>query len=264
MKLLKYVMTSDTGLAPNPYFDICSLALCTPNHMNARLQRGDWIVGHSCKATGNRLVYAMRLTSVLDMDRYFRDYPQKRPVINGKPEQRCGDNLYFREGVHWRRVPSAGHNFVDLFVQDSGRPVFLAEGPENFWYFGAASSMPESLAFANLFPGLVLRRQGIQYVYDAASIEKFIHWLESIGASGRLGSPRDREPDNYRHYLTAIEPRHVWQRASEEVGTGNEAGNAADRVDVNHCRRDEDRGCGIPSPTQGGEVRSVKRTCGSR
>lgn len=117
---------------------------------------------------------------------------------------------------------------------------------------------------ARCFPGLVLRRQGIQYVYDAASIEKFIHWLESIDASGRLGSPRDKEPDNYRHYLTAIEPRHVWQRASEEVGTGNEAGNAADRVDVNHCRRDEDRGCGIPSPTQGGEVRAVKRTCGSR
>ena len=37
MKLLKYVMTSDKGLAPNPYFGVCSLALCTPNHMNARL-----------------------------------------------------------------------------------------------------------------------------------------------------------------------------------------------------------------------------------
>ena len=37
MKLLKYVMTSDKGLAPNPYFGVCSLALCTPNHRNARL-----------------------------------------------------------------------------------------------------------------------------------------------------------------------------------------------------------------------------------
>ncbi|WP_155628852.1 Nmad2 family putative nucleotide modification protein [Burkholderia stagnalis] len=55
MKLLKYVMTSDSGLAPNPYFGVCSLALCTPNHMNAKLKPGDWIVGHSCKATGHRL-----------------------------------------------------------------------------------------------------------------------------------------------------------------------------------------------------------------
>lgn len=54
-KLLKYVMTSDSGLAPNPYFGVCSLALCTPNHMNAKLKPGDWIVGHSCKATGHRL-----------------------------------------------------------------------------------------------------------------------------------------------------------------------------------------------------------------
>lgn len=104
MKLLKYVMTSDTGLAPNPYFDICSLALCTPNHMKARLQPGDWVLGHSCKATGNRLIYAMRLTKVIDMNQYFREYPQKRPVLDGKPEQTCGDNLYFRNGAHWRRV----------------------------------------------------------------------------------------------------------------------------------------------------------------
>ncbi|WP_198373931.1 hypothetical protein [Burkholderia ubonensis] len=31
MRLLKYVMASDSGLAPNPYFAICSLAMCAPN-----------------------------------------------------------------------------------------------------------------------------------------------------------------------------------------------------------------------------------------
>ncbi|WP_157652980.1 hypothetical protein [Burkholderia ubonensis] len=31
MKLLKYVTTSDSGLALNPYFAICSLAMCAPN-----------------------------------------------------------------------------------------------------------------------------------------------------------------------------------------------------------------------------------------
>lgn len=31
MKLLKYVMTSDSGLAVNPCFAICSLAMCAPN-----------------------------------------------------------------------------------------------------------------------------------------------------------------------------------------------------------------------------------------
>ncbi|WP_157376586.1 hypothetical protein [Burkholderia ubonensis] len=31
MKLLKYVMTSDSGPAVNPCFAICSLAMCAPN-----------------------------------------------------------------------------------------------------------------------------------------------------------------------------------------------------------------------------------------
>ena len=70
------------------------------------------------------------------MDVYFREYPQKRPVLDGEPEQRCGDNRYFREDAHWRRAPSEGHNSVDSFVQDQGKPIFLAEGPYNFWYFG--------------------------------------------------------------------------------------------------------------------------------
>ncbi|NPT61648.1 Nmad2 family putative nucleotide modification protein [Paraburkholderia elongata] len=264
MKLLKYVMTSDTGLAPNPYFDICSLALCTPNHMNARLRPGDWVVGHSCKATGNHLIYAMRLTKVLDMDRYFREYPQKRPVLNGEPEQRYGDNLYFREGAHWRRVPSPGHNSVDSFAQDRGKLVFLAEGSGNFWYFGAASSMPESLAFADRFPGLILRRQGFKYVYDVETIEKFVHWLESIGTRGRFGDPRDKEPDNHRHYLTAIEPQHVWQEACGEASPESLAIAEADHVGANHTRQTESRGCGTPSPRQYAEMRTASGTCGSR
>ena len=77
MKLLKYVMTSDKGLAPNPYFGVCSLALCTPNHRNARLDVGDWIVGHSSKATGNKLIYAMRVTQGSDDARVFLGFPRK-------------------------------------------------------------------------------------------------------------------------------------------------------------------------------------------
>lgn len=259
MKLLKYVMTSDTGLAPNPYFDICSLALCTPNHMNARLQRGDWVLGHSCQATGNRLIYAMRLTRVLDMDQYFREYPQKRPVLDGEPEQRCGDNLYFRERSHWRRVPSGGHNSVGSFTQDQGKPVFLAEGSDNFWYFGAASPMPESLAFADRFPGLILRRQGFKYVRDIETIGKFVHWIESIGTCGRFGDPRDKEPSDHRHYLLAIEPQHVWQAACGEASQDSLTVAVADPVGAIHTQQTESRGCDTQSP-----MRATRKMCDSR
>ncbi|WP_143135508.1 hypothetical protein [Burkholderia ubonensis] len=210
MKLLKYVMTSDSGLAPNPYFGICSLAMCTPNHMNANLKPGDWIVGHSCKASGRRLVYAMRLTKVLGMDEYFRNFPDKHPDPRGSIEQQYGDNMYFREAGRWARLPSAEHNCVESFRQDQGRQVFLAERPDSFWYFGASNRMPELQGFADRFPWLIQDRQGFRYIHDAERIRAFSGWLSSLEQSGLLGKPRDQRPMMETRYLTAIDPEPVW------------------------------------------------------
>ncbi|SDK11691.1 hypothetical protein SAMN05216189_102923 [Pseudomonas delhiensis] len=211
MKLLKYVMTHDTGLAPNPFFGVCSLALCTPNHKKARLLPGDWVVGHSSKSTGHRLVYAMQLTEVLSMDEYFKAFPEKRPDPCGSPEQRSGDNLYFREGGGWLRVPSAEHNDVESFLNDQGRPVYLAEGEDHFWYFGAANPMPEIQGFADRFPWLIKNRQGFSYIHDAERIQAFAQWLSSLKRSGRLGSPRDQQPIATDRYLIAVDPEPVWR-----------------------------------------------------
>jgi hypothetical protein len=209
MKLLKYVMTSDAGLAPNPYFGICSLALCTPNHMNARLCVGDWIVGHSCRATGNKLIYAMRVTKVLTLPEYFSAFPEKRPNPYGDARQRCGDNFYDNTSGKWRRLPSACHNEVDSFVQDIGRPVFLAEGDENFWYFGGLAD-PATLNFANTFPELIKDRQGISYIYDEAVIDNFVTWLKARGRFGLIGTPRDPVDFLPDLFLVEIEPVPSW------------------------------------------------------
>jgi hypothetical protein len=218
MKLLKYVMTSDSGLAPNPFFGVCSLALCTPNHKNARLAPGDWIVAHSSAASGQKLVYAMRLTKVLDMQSYFTNYPQKRPVPNGTYEQQCGDNLYFREGDRWARVPSAEHNSVDCFVADRGRPVFLSEGEENYWYFGAGNTSRELQGFADRFPWLIKDRQGFSYVYDEQQIAAFVSWLDALGKRGLIGEPRDRAFTHADHYLVSIEPSPRWVANEDNRG----------------------------------------------
>lgn len=132
MKLLKYVMTTDCGLAPNPYFGVYSLALCTPNHMNAKLEVGDWVVGHSSRKRGNRLIYAMRLTKILDMPSYFAAFPEKRPNPTGSLMEQCGDNLYDYQGGQWTRLPSACHNNVAIFKQDQGHPVFWPKGKTTF------------------------------------------------------------------------------------------------------------------------------------
>lgn len=210
MKLLKYVMTHDSGLAPNPFFEVCSLALCTPNHMNARLNPDDWIVGHSSKTTGNRLVYAMKLTQVLSMDEYFKLFPQKHPDPYGSIEQQYGDNMYFRENNLWRRSPSAQHNRVENFEHDQDRRIYLAEGNDRFWYFGAANPMPFLPELLDQFPWLIQSRQGFTYVRDVGRIQAFAQALASLGESGLLGTPRDQEAVFESKHLISISPEPIW------------------------------------------------------
>ena len=50
MKVCSYVMTYNTGLAPNLFCCVCTLALCAPNHRRAYLSDGDWIVGLARKS----------------------------------------------------------------------------------------------------------------------------------------------------------------------------------------------------------------------
>lgn len=221
MKLLKYVMTHDTGLAPNPYFGVCSLAVCTPNHMNANLQVGDWVLGHTTAATGRRLVYAMRLTRVLDMPTYFREFPKKRPKVNGGPDERCGDNIYdFREG-HWIRTPSALHNDPMAFKQDQNRKVYLAEGDENFWYFGGLNPNSFVLEFADRFRNLVRDRQGFSYIDDETTIRDFTNWLAQVSTPGCRGTPRDSFLALDKRYLIQIEPSERWI-SHEELGPASQ------------------------------------------
>jgi hypothetical protein len=229
MKLLKYVMTSDTGLAPNPYFGICSLALCTPNHMNARLCIGDWIVGHSCKATGNKLIYAMRVTSILTMSEYFSSFPEKKPKLDGSAQERCGDNLYDNSSGKWRRLPSPCHNEIGAFRQDQDRPVFLSEDDACFWYFGGLEDSA-TCGFQDTFPELIKDRQGISYVHDEDVIERFLHWLREHGRSGLIGNPRDPVESQPKRFLIEIDPMPKW------IGLENTHSDALERDESRSCR----------------------------
>jgi hypothetical protein len=178
--------------------------------MNARLEPGDWVIAHSSKAEGFRLVYAMRLTKVLDMPSYFASFPEKRPDPHGTYEQQCGDNLYYREEDNWVRLPSAEHNTRKDFIKDRGHPVYLAEGAANYWYFGAESDLPELAGFADHFPWLIKDGQGVEYEYEPARISAFIDWLRGLNLSGLIGQPRDRAYTTANRYLTGIDPIERW------------------------------------------------------
>src|SRR5437868_6312610 len=99
MRLCSYVVQQDTGFVPNPFWGFCTCAACTPNHLNRRLEPGDWLIGNSSADAGpeRRLIYAMRISEPpMTFDDYYRD-PRfaKKKARAGSWQEKCGDNIYF-------------------------------------------------------------------------------------------------------------------------------------------------------------------------
>ena len=82
MKVYSYILTSDTGFAPNPFWGYCTLACCKPM-IRRTASVGDWIVGLTPKALGHRIAYAMKVSEKITMADYWRDkrFREKRPKM---------------------------------------------------------------------------------------------------------------------------------------------------------------------------------------
>lgn len=183
MKLLRYVVPYDSGLAPNPFGKFCTLALCTPNHMNAKLEFGDWILGHSEKANGNKLIYAMEVTEILNFEEYFIDkrFQYKKPNFKSSWWKVMGDNIYYKDkNGGWKWIRPSLHG--DKRKQDTKHSkVFISN---NFYYFGENSLE----SFPVLFPKILQKRHGISYTIDLKEINNFLNWLRKNYETGTSGN----------------------------------------------------------------------------
>jgi hypothetical protein len=190
MKILCHVVMCDTGLAPNPFHGYCTTAVCTPSHRNAKLEPGDWIVGHtSASATKPRhLVYAMRVDEILGLDAYFRDarFQAKKPRADGTAEDCCGDNIYFKHDNVWCWISPSLHDDSRSHMKDIGKGNPRAFISEHFFYFGENSPPIESSMRYILHAG-----QSYHYVRSNQATD-FVQWLDAHhGPAGLKGSPRD-------------------------------------------------------------------------
>ena len=186
VRLCSYVVVHDTGFAPNPFHGYCTLAACTPNHQGLRLRPGDWLLGNSSAATGNRLIHAMRVSEVMDFDDYFHDarFAAKK-ARNGGWQDRCGDNIYYRdESGAWRQALAFYHTDHGRLENDTTHPsVFISDF---FFYFGdQAPNIPAE------FGSLIRTSQGCRCNHDEETVAAFVEWLTSTYAPGTHGLPRD-------------------------------------------------------------------------
>jgi hypothetical protein len=208
-----YVMTHDSGHAPNPFHDVCTLAICTPNHKRSRSQPGDWIIGLASadirKKLGDsdtwRLIYAMQIEEKLDLNSYYTDsrFKAKIPKLGGSIVESCGDNFYCRSAdgqlshtrqtyEHLAEPPGTGIEKQDI----DGDRVFVSQ---RYWYFGRnAPALPRGQQWAERlitkFSSLAI---GLRNLYEEgtelsgrwsnADLSDFVSWLPE--AKGILGNP---------------------------------------------------------------------------
>lgn len=197
-RLCTYLVRDDTGLAPNPFWGWCTLAVCTPNHQGARVNPGDWIAGFLTKARGHRFLYAMEVAEAFDLDAYFHDprFQSKKPDLRGNWTQRCGDNFYSRDSAgQWTQHRNRFHLTRALKVQDTQHPrSFVAE---RFWYLGRSAVSPPS-EFA-----LLIGARGIRINHDPTLVDRFRNWVSATFQPGVADVPNDN-PDMVEYPVTSV------------------------------------------------------------
>ena len=192
-KLCSYIVREDTGLAPNPFWGVCTLAVCTPNHQGSRLSVGNWIAGFLSKKRGHRFLYAMEISEILGLDEYYDDdrYASKKPDLRGSWQERCGDNFYRRStDGGWIQHRNRFHLTDGYKVQDTRHArVFIGK---RFWYRGKAAVAAPS-KFLPLIGG-----RGARVNHPPALAHQFVAWVSSEFQPGVADVPNDN-PD-----LTAV------------------------------------------------------------
>lgn len=203
-----YIVTYDSGFAPNPFEGYCTLATCKPE-IRKSTAIGDWVIGTGSNRKGvwlgGNLVYAMRVEESLTFAEYWTDprFSGKKPKLNGSYRMACGDNIYCPrdEGKGWHQLPSY-HSHKDEAIKEKhirrDTSVDRVLISQDFVYFGAQGpEIPDNLVdFGFAYPG-----RGHKKIQESEKIEAFVAWLRQLGKTGYAGNPFDMLNENKRNSL---------------------------------------------------------------
>lgn len=189
--IYSYKLDHDYGLAPNPFGQYCTLAVCKPSiRNNKELVVGDWVVGTGSKRLGklHHLIFAMKVEGKLTFQEYWDDerFQYKKPILNGSLVQLFGDNFYHLDKEENWIQESSAHSVADAkrhMENDlSGEYVLFSE---HFYYFGnSAPLIPKSLREV-CNKGRNMKSKGI----ESDIREEFLTWLNLNFGRGIHGDP---------------------------------------------------------------------------
>ena len=180
-RLFSYVVQTDYGSAPNPFWNACTLVICKPKIRRSAVV-GDWIVGTGPASSPlgdmrGMMVYAMQVTDKMSMPEYDawvrKHRPEKIPSSGSiDPRRHVGDAIYdFAEDPPRIRTGSV-HSVFDRERDLSGHFALISE---RFYYFGDRPiALPEHLQ------GMVQRTQGHRSTSNAPYLQPFLIWLAGL------------------------------------------------------------------------------------
>lgn len=191
MELLVYVVTYDTGFAPNPFHDCCTLATCKPV-IRRCAEVGDWVIGVGSKRNNQegKLVYAMQVKKIMCFDDYWADdrfqaKKPKKPKQAGDWRSQCGDNIYHRHPTTgaWFQSPSYHSNpdgtpNIEHITTDTDSPRVLIS--HKFVYFGQNAIAIPSHILNYDDPNRFIGFPGHKRDFSSNLKTHIIKWLEGL------------------------------------------------------------------------------------
>ncbi len=196
MKLFSYVVARDYGFAPNPFYEVCTLATCKPK-IRKTANIGDWIIGTG-SAKNNKtgtLVYAMNVKKILTYNQYWDspEFDNKKPILTSSKKQAFGDNIYFKSSDAWTQANSH-HSYKDgsaneYNIQNDTKTDRVLIG-YNYVYFGKnAIEIPER--FKNHNNEDICAKRGHKCKFSKEFVDRVIGWVKDLDEWGYAGEPFD-------------------------------------------------------------------------
>ncbi len=196
MKLCSYIVATDYGFAPNPFYGFCTLATCK-SRIRKSAKIGDWVIGTGSKAIqrdGN-LVYVMRVTETITFDEYWKDprFSNKRPDMHANDKKAIfGDNIYHKDPdsnewcqidtYHSRRDRTPCYSYI---CDDTEVDQVLIS--DDFIYWGGTG--PKLPRFCGV--NFCWDRQGHKCNFPQEAVAELIAWIRSLKDRGYCGRPSD-------------------------------------------------------------------------
>jgi hypothetical protein len=193
--LFSYKMTHDTGFAPNPFFNILTIATCKPMIRKYK-QIGDWIAGFTSKKLNDdevgkeKLVFLMQITEKITFEEYWNneEYENKKPCFDKEYHRKHGDNIYIpeRQGkiIKYVQGKTLHHKKKENIKKDlSGKFVLISN---NFYYFGSKPLVIPD----NIRPNIPKGQSAHGYeTKDQVKAKEFVEFIKSNYKTGMHGHP---------------------------------------------------------------------------